>query len=496
MKLESTSNSAAATPKSFWLCLAILFAAVLVFHGKTVPFSNEFLYLLRLEPHFLPNDWTFSHPADEHWLFNTLFSLPGYLFSLETIGWTCRIGVWILCLIPLIKVGRCWKITYPAISISVFLWLALGQAVVNDEWIFGGFEAKTVAYVCLLFALYLFTKKDIITPSVLLGLSFSFHPAIGLWAIPAVGLALLFEKIAVRDFLRVVILTGVFSLFGIIPLLAEQSNAAANSAANWQFVVIMRVPWHLDLFQFSRSGMVLIYAMLFFNIFALWKNDNFALRFLVKFQTALGVFFLFGYLLRWLELYPLLRLMPMRLFPVFTPLFFLFTAFYFIPQIISKRNKMIALLFVAATILLLNPFGKGYAQIRGTVQTWTAAPDDLKQTSLWIAANTPPDSLIIQPPQNKEFWYWSHRAAIVSFAYPTYDRLSEWRTRLADLTGNLQISKGEFANEEIETAYNALSAEQIAALKQKYGATHLVSRAVYPYPIIFETETYKVYQLP
>ena len=329
----------------------------------------------------------------------------------------------------------------------------------------------------------------------MLGLSFGFHPAVGLWAIPAVGLALLLEKIAARDFVKVVIITGVFSLFGIIPLLAEQSNAAANSVENWQFVVIMRVPWHLDLFQFSRSGMVLIYAMLAFNIFALWKSEHFALRFLVKFQTALGVFFLFGYLLRWLELYSLLRLMPTRLFPIFTPLFFLFTAFYFVSHIRQKRNKIIALVFVTLTVLLLNPFGKGYKQIRETVQTWTAAPDDLKKTSLWTAANTPPDSLIIQPPQNKEFWYWSHRAAVVSFAYPTYDRLGEWRSRLADLTGNLQISKGDIANEEIERAYNNLSAEQIVALKQKYGATHLVSRAVYPYPIIFETETYKVYKL-
>ena len=483
------------TKKNFYLHLILLIGSIFLFAGKPVPYSNEFLYLLRLEPNFLPNDWTFSQPANEHWLFNTIFSLPGYLFSLETVGWTGRIAVWISCLIPLIKIGRCWKIPYWAISISIFLWLALGQAVVNDEWIFGGFEAKTVAYICLLFALHLFTRKEIIKPSVLLGLSFGFHPAVGLWAIPAVGLALLLEKIAARDFVKVVIITGVFSLFGIIPLLAEQSNAAANSVENWQFVVIMRVPWHLDLFQFSRSGMVLIYAMLAFNIFALWKSEHFALRFLVKFQTALGVFFLFGYLLRWLELYSLLRLMPTRLFPIFTPLFFLFTAFYFVSHIRQKRNKIIALVFVTLTVLLLNPFGKGYKQIRETVQTWTAAPDDLKKTSLWIAANTPPDSLIIQPPQNKEFWYWSHRAAVVSFAYPTYDRLGEWRSRLADLTGNLQISKGDIANEEIERAYNNLSAEQIVALKQKYGATHLVSRAVYPYPIIFETETYKVYKL-
>ena len=68
--------------------------------------------------------------------------------------------------------------------------------------------------------------------------------------------------------------------------------------------------------------------------------------------------------------------------------------------------------------------------------------------------------------------------------------------RIADLTDNLKVTSGEHAREEIDVAYNNLSAEQITALKTKYGATHLVSRANYPYPIIFETETYKVYQLP
>lgn len=489
-------NGSGESPKSFLLYFAFLFLAVLLFHAKTVPFSNEFLYLLRLDPNFLPNDWTFSAPANEHWLFNFLFSFPARIFSLETIGWAGRIIAWSLCLIAVIKLGRRWEIPYWTIAVSIFLWLACAQAVVNDEWIFGGFEAKTAAYVCLLFALDEFSKRKIIVPAMLLGLSFSFHPAIGLWAIPAIGTALLLEKIATVDFLKLVGTTFVFSLFGLLPLFAEQSGAGAYSFDDWEFVVLYRVPWHLDLFQFSKSGIVLIYAMLGFNIWALWKTDNFALRFLLKFQAVLGLFFLFGFLLRWLEIYPLLRFMPMRLFPVFTPLFFLFTVFHTIPRLSAKRNQTAAALFAVLAISAVNPFGKGYNQIRDTIQTWTSAPDDFQQTSVWIAENTPENAVVIQPPHRRDFWYRSRRASVASFAYPTFNRLSEWRTRVADLTGNLKISKGETAGEEIETAYNQLSFEQIEQLKKKYAATHLVSRAVYSYPIIFETETYKVYQLP
>ena len=74
--------------------------------------------------------------------------------------------------------------------------------------------------------------------------------------------------------------------------------------------------------------------------------------------------------------------------------------------------------------------------------------------------------------------------------------MTEWRGRVADLTDNLQISKGEFGSEEVETAFNQLSAEKIEAVRKKYKADYLVSRNIYSYPIVFETKTYKVYQLP
>ena len=498
--LQTPSKLLNEASSKFWWSFAFLFVAVLLFHGKTLPFSNEFVYLLRLEPNFLSNDWTFSQSANEHWLFNTLFSLPSYIFSLETVGWLGRVSVWSLCLIALLKLGKRWEIPYWTIAVSVFLWLVFAQAVVNAEWIFGGFEAKTVAYVCLLFALNEFAKQKTILPSILLGLTFSFHPAVGLWSIGAIGLVFLFylinRTISFSSFVKFSVLTIIFALPGLLPLLMEQSSAGAHPFDDWRFFVIFRMPWHLDPFQFSRSGRILIYAMLLFNIVALWKSESFALRFLLKFQIALSVFFLAGVLFRWFEIFPLLRFMPMRLFPIFTPLFFMFTAFYFVPKIASQKYKIIAALFVIMVIALLNPFGKGWQQIQTTFQTWTVAPDDLQKTSVWISHNTPNDAVVIQPPQRREFWYYSHRASIVSTTYPTYNQLGEWEMRIADLTGNLKVTSGEHAREEIDVAYNNLSAGQIAALKTKYGATHLVSRANYPYPIIFETETYKVYQLP
>ncbi|MFM9904945.1 MAG: hypothetical protein ACKVQJ_10290 [Pyrinomonadaceae bacterium] len=499
MPSSSNAQNSTATPlvseRAFWLWFIVLLFAVFAFHAKTVPFSNEFVYLLRLQPNFLPNDWTFSTPAHEHWLFDLIFSVPARVFSLESIAWAGRIGFWILSLIALVKLGRLWEIAYWKIALATVLWLAFAQSAVNGEWIFGGFEAKAVAYACLLFSLAGFAKRSLIWPSILLGLSFSFHPAVGLWAIPAVGFALLFEKIAAIELGKVVIITFLFSMLGLIPLIGDQMATAAGSFDDWKFLVLYRMPWHLDAFQFSRTGTIVIFAMLAFNCLVFWKSSNFALRFLLKFQIALGLFFAMGLAFRIFEMFPLLRLMPMRLFPVITPLFFLYSAFYYIPRLANRQHKIVALLAVVLMIAALNPFGLGYLQVKETIQTWTAPPDDLEKTSRWIAANTPPDAIVIQPPHRRDLWYFSKRASIASFTYPTYDRLGEWRTRIGDLSRNWQVSKGETAAEELENAYNELSGEQILQIKGKYAATYLVSCAVYPYPIVFETETYKVYRL-
>lgn len=476
--------------------LAFLLAAVILFHGKPVPFSNEFLYLSRLEPDFLIHDWTFQSPANEHWLFNLVFTFPVLIFSSEAVAWFGRVTFWVLSLAGLIRTGRFWGIAYWQIATATFFWLAFGQAALNGEWLFGGFEAKVVAYCLLIFSLVGFSKRRIIAPSILLGLAFAFHPAVGLWAIPAVIFALIAEKTALVDIGKAVLVSFVFSLPGLLPLVADQVGGAPGTFEDWRLIVLYRMPYHLDAFQFSKSGIVLVVMMLGFNWYVIRRDSNFALRFLLKFQIALGAFFFAGIILRSLEIFPLLRFMPMRLFPVFTPLFFIFSAFYYAERLSSFKRKAAVSLFAALVVAAQNPFRVAYVQASETITAWQAAPDSFTVTSRWIANNLPPDAVVIQPPHRRDFWYHTRRAAVASFAYPPYDRLTEWRERLSDLTGGADLLNSDLSPETMEAAYNRLSHEQIDRLKIKYGATHLVSRTEYSYPIHYESEDYKVYRLP
>ncbi|MBC7798345.1 MAG: hypothetical protein H7Z37_15855 [Pyrinomonadaceae bacterium] len=489
--------------KKFVVSLICLFAIVLMLHGKPVPFGNEYDYLLRLmqaaNPNFLENDWTFSTPANEHWLFNNTFGFLAKFLQIQTLAWICRVVSWLLLLIALLKIGELWNIKPWQIVAAITVWLGFWQSLVGDEWIFGGFEAKVVAYICLLFALREFSTRKIIAPSILLGLSFSFHPAIGLLSGFAIGAALLFDtfqrKISRFDFAKFVVLTIIFGLIGALPLISEQIVVDANANDNWRYLVLTRMPWHFDPFAFNKSNVILLFAMFAFNVAALWRTRDFAMRFLLNFQIVLSVVFVVGVALRFFEMFELLKFMPFRAFPVFTPLFALFTMFRAYKFEKSKLVRLQVTSFAVLMILATNSIGIFASQIAQNYELWTNPRSDFEIVETWISQNTPPDSLVIQTPNRREIWYLSQRAQIANYTYPTYDNVSEWRTRIADLSGNLNIQKPENASGELETAYENLSDAQIEVIKRKYGATHLVSKAFYNYPVLYESGEYKIYQL-
>lgn len=474
--------------------LAILLLVIFALHGKPVPSINEYVYLLRLKPDFLINDWTFSQPANEHWFFNTIFGIPAHFLSVEAIGWIGRLLVWTVCSLGLIKIGQTLGIRYWQTVASIVVWLDMGQGALTVEWIFGGFEAKTVAYCFLLFALAGFAVRSVTLPSIFLGLTFSFHPAVGLWAIGAVGVSLLLLRTGFPDLVKSAVLIILFASPMLIHLLLNTDSIKPASSADWELIVRSVFAHHFDFSHFNHRNMLWLILMLAFNVVATWKSENFAVRFFRNFQIVLGVFFAGGVLIYFCGAFSLLGYMPMRLFPLFTPLLFLYTAFYVIPRIESRTVMLAATVFVVSIIGVHDPSFNSIREIKKTVSSWRNQPDDLTQAYKWIAKNTPETSTLLNPPTSTEVWYYSERASVVAFWYPVYDRLGDWHSRIVDLTGN-SIKIDQYTLTNIESAFNALSEEEIDRLGIKYNATHLVSKTAYSYPILFETETYKVYLL-
>jgi hypothetical protein len=478
MILRSPKNNFAA---QFAFLLGLVFLMV----GKPIPSGNEGVYLLRLvktyQPDFLPNDLSFSATASEHWLFNHLFGLLTLIFSVEILGWLGKISCWAVLLLAFFRLAEHWKIPTWATTLSLAIWLAMGQMIVNDEWIFGSFEAKCAAYICLILALDFFLRERKMRAAILLGLSFSFHPAVGLWAILAVGLSMLYCRWDFKTIVQVVLVTGIFALPGLFNLFHETNSTTDD----WKFFVIERVPHHLDPFSWSLKSMSVLAAMFIFCVLADWD------KFLKGFIIFLAAFFVLGIVLRFFEQWQLLCLMPMRIFPVFTPLFFFFT----LAKVCKEKSfttRLMAVTLVALALLsvFFNPVKRGFFQVSETYQAWTRTLDDEAKTFIWFKENTAPDTFVLAPPWRDDFWYRSRRAQFVSYKYAPFSEMTEWRKRFDFLFGD------EADNDAKKLIYNNLPKDKIAEIRQKHQIKYLVSQGIYDYPIVFQSGSWKVYQLP
>ncbi len=476
----------------------------MVLAGKPVPYSNETSYLLRLvktyRPDFLLNDLTFSTPANEHWLFNHLFGLLTYFLSTEIIGWAGRISCWLVLIYALMRLGRHWKIPLWSITTSIFLWLCLGQAVIADEWMIGGFEAKCVAYICLLFALDGFCKGREIVPSILLGLTFSFHPAVGLWGIPAAILSLAVFRWDFFRVLKITFISGVFSLFGLIPLLFSEVATNINTPEDWKYYVLAGYPFHVDPNSWARSSIILLFFLMAFCFLSYWRNraneSEKPQQFFTAFLGVLFIFFCAGIVFRVFDQFELLRLMPTRLFPLFAPLFFLFALAKAYHQ--KAFAPPVNLLMVLGLICLLgwmNPVATFHERAGKTINIWRAGKDDMVVAFSWLKENSPAGSVVIAPPWRNDFWYHSERAQVVNSSYAPVSDLNEWQIRLRLLTGNSPPENGWRKPEVLQEFYEKLSAEDVLEIANKYNAEYLVSNSSYPFPIVFQAGNSKVYQI-
>jgi len=486
---------------NFCLHFCFLFLLVLFLQGLPVPSGNEYNYLLRItkqwHPEYLLNDWTFSALDSAHAVFNFLFGALTFLFPLKIVGWLGRISCWSLSLIALLRLGKKFRIPLYAITLSISLWLLYGQSPVGVTWIIGGFESKCVAYILLLFSLNGFINNRDALSSVLLGLSFSFHPGVGLWGALGVGLSLLFLRYRHDRLFKIAGITFLFALPGLIPALSLLLKFELVSSEDLRFFALVRIPHHLDPFSWKKSRLILPHLLFFFNWLHFRQNrENRALKFLIAFQGSICIFFSLGILARFFEYYEFLKYGPFRLFTVLIlPFFFFHLMHAYHHQSAVKLSKPTLAVGFLALLTLWNPLPHllGSAQLEYT--RWTEKSDDLQKAYIWISENTPNGSIIIAPPWRKETFYISKRALIANWHMPRPDRLGEWRSRIEALGAKFEYGHSCEKNERMKYNYNNLSRQDIEGIISKYGGDYLIHESKYEYPLSQKFGTYKIYSL-
>ena len=488
----------------FQLISLLAFALILNREGTWVPGGNEQIYLLYLykaaHHSFLLSDWTFQEPTAGHLIFNVVFGWPTLFLPLNIVCWIGRLVSWLLTFTVLLRLGRRFSIAPWMAWAGILLWLIQRQSFVANEWIIGTFEAKCVAYVCLLWAIEFILDGRVVLPAILTGLAFTFHSAVGLWGGAAVGLAFA-SQYSIKSTLKFAIWAAVFALPGLITSLQLITGGNSISPEEAKFLVTIEMVFHLDPFVFGKGKIVVLFLMLLFNWLHFRANrQDAALKFLVRLQIFAGAFFLLGIVFRLMGRFSLVELFPFRVFAVLVMLMF----FWQLAAAYQHRREnplrpMVIALGIFTFFCLPSPVARLQGLAADQLPKWRWQPDDFRVAAAWVRDNTSPQAVIIAPPWRKDAFYFTQRPLIADWHAPRYDAMTQWRQRIEALVGDVSQMSAEdnLASDMDQRArnfYQHLSVADISAITAKYGGDVLITTGEYPYPIMFKSGPYTVYK--
>ena len=491
------------------------FALVLNREGLRVPAGNEWVYLLYFfkayHRQFLHADWTLQETTAGHAVFNYATGWLTLLMPLGVAAWVGRAACWAGAFVGLLRLGRHYRLPQWAVGLGVLVWMMQKQSIVTDDWVVGSFEAKCVGYVALVFALDAALGRRTLLAGALCGVAFSFHTAVGMWGGAAVGVAVLLDG-PVRQTVKFSAATVLFALPGLFTSLPLVFGSHAISADDAKFWVTLALPSCLDPAAFPVGWIVVLGGL---AAFAGWHARLFpgdrAVRFLAAFQLAAAAAFAFGLLARLVGRFDWVELFPLRVYAVLSPLLFFWQVAGLLLRPDARRSVPAIVTAVALFVALPSPVWStwdllamhlGKLREIATHDYRPTTDDDLafRSAAAWVAANTPADAVVIAPPWRSDTYYTLRRPLIANFHTPRYDRMAEWRQRLAALGGDLShlTVADEAAGDMGQPArdfYDRLSPAAVADLRHRYGGDFLVTRGRYAYPARFTAGGYTVYDL-
>lgn len=491
------------SPLSSWpIALFTVLIVTLVTQAGPVPHDNEGAYLLQLyrtwHPDFLAEDWTFANAGSEHWLFNHMIGFVTLFMPLRMVAWVGRASCWVLSSAILLRLLKRLGLAPWQAALAIVTWIAVGQSLLGGEWMLGGFEAKTVAYVFLLAGVLKATENKVCVSALLVGLSFSFHPSVGALG----GLATFIGISAAHPRINTVLRFGLVAAVAAVPgLIAILPVAFADSAseADAAYLLTTRLPY-MNPLSWAKTAIGALFLTFAFNVWYAWSRRRLNVwRGVLGFQIGLVLPFAVGLVAGLTGAYRFLLYFPFRLFPLFTPLLFFALLAHSIGP--SVRRRIHTPLFLAGLLVLAslpNPVHGLYRQVEAmhSIRSQRHNNDSLRLAYKWSAKHLPANAVVLAPPWDRNVWYFLKRPIVVSHRYFPYGNLSEWRERSRRVFGEFPPS---FSSTEIyqhiQIRYASHSADEIIDLRKQYQFDFLITRSDYPFEAVYRSGTYTVYDL-
>lgn len=162
------------------------FLVIWILCAELVPGINESHYLPKAkaawDPSFAPDD-LFLSSGNAHWFFSLFCGWLTTFAPLTAVAWTGRLVCWWAMAFAWQQFAYRMRFSILLGSGALAAWI-LATRLGNwaGEWALGGFEAKSLAYPCIVLAIAELTAAKWARVWPLVGLAIAFHPLVGGWA--------------------------------------------------------------------------------------------------------------------------------------------------------------------------------------------------------------------------------------------------------------------------------------------------------------------------
>ncbi|MGB9748032.1 MAG: hypothetical protein ACPLXM_13990 [Bacteroidales bacterium] len=191
-----------------------------------------------LDPQWIKDSFSFTDPPETKILYYYITGFALKFLSFEQLSLLAGILISLLLSWSLARIFRLFRLD----NIDVMVLLQIGffpfQSFFAYEWIFGGFEPKSLAYVLLFVSLYFLLKEKNVPAMISLAAATWFHFLVAGWFFLVVFIYWIIDKVSFRELVRRALWYGIPVLpVVIILLLSFRSVPLEQDGVKYNWII-------------------------------------------------------------------------------------------------------------------------------------------------------------------------------------------------------------------------------------------------------------------
>ncbi|NOZ46700.1 MAG: hypothetical protein GXO79_07940 [Chlorobi bacterium] len=216
--------------------------------------EEQYLALARefINPDWIPGSFHLTEFAGTKLFFQLLIGPLLQIIDFNVFVFFARLISFLLLSIPLSKIFKHLQLNNVLVFIIIQLFLIGHQAFVGGEWIFKGFEPKTIAYIFVFYAFYYLMKNRFTKSIIFSAIGAYFHILVGGWFFVLTMVYLLFAKSNFKELLKYgflfILILLPFSVYLYLGIFQGRTTEINGVNLNWIYCYY-RLPHHLGIFR-------------------------------------------------------------------------------------------------------------------------------------------------------------------------------------------------------------------------------------------------------